>query len=202
MIHEILIGTHNRHKTEEISRLLSPLGIKVLDLNEFPNIRPVEEDGKTLLENSSKKANTYGGAAGLPCLADDTGLEVDALGGAPGVYSARYAGGHCSYSDNCAKLLRELGRNSNRKAVFKTVISLYDPQTGQTIVTEGRIEGEITLEPRGKNGFGYDPVFFAPETGQTLAEMTLEEKNKISHRGRAVEKMVWIIEQKMTAEKK
>src|SRR3989344_9059974 len=106
---EILIGTHNRHKTEEISRLLSPLGLRARDLNEFPNIPPVEEDGKTLLENSRKKANTYGGLTHLACLADDTGLEVEALEGAPGVYSARYAGESCSYMDNCNKLLKELG---------------------------------------------------------------------------------------------
>src|SRR3989344_1610515 len=128
---EILIGTHNRHKTEEISRLLSPLGVRVRDLNEFPHIPPVEEDGKTLLENSRKKANTYGGLTGLPCLADDTGLEVDALDGAPGVHSARYAGKQCSYADNCAKLLKELGKKTNRKAAFKTVISFFEPATGQ-----------------------------------------------------------------------
>ena len=107
---EILIGTHNRHKTEEVSRLLTASAITVRDLREFPNIPPVEEDGKTLLENSRKKANTYGAASGLPCLGDDTGLEVEALGGAPGVYSARYAGESCSYQDNCKKLLKERDR--------------------------------------------------------------------------------------------
>lgn len=196
---EILVGTHNRHKTEEISRLLSPLGIRVRDLNEFPHIRPMGEDGKTLLENSMKKANTYGGLTGLPCLADDTGLEVEALGGEPGVYSARYAGEHCSYSDNCAKLLKELGRNSNRKAVFKTVISFFEPGTGQTTTAEGTVEGEITLEPKGKNGFGYDPVFYVPGEGRTLAEMSLEEKNKISHRAKAVQNMMRILETRITA---
>ena len=194
---EILIGTHNRHKTEEITRLLSPLGIRVRDLNEFPHIPPVEEDGKTLLENSRKKANTYGGLTGLPCLADDTGLEVEALDGAPGVYSARYAGEKCSYMDNCAKLLKELDKKTDRKAAFKTVISFFEPSTGQTVTTEGKVDGEITLELKGKNGFGYDPVFFVTEAGKTLAEMTLEEKNKLSHRARAVQKMVKLLESKI-----
>jgi len=196
LIHEILIGTHNHHKTEEIVLLLSPLGVRIRDLNEFLEIRPVLEDGKTLLENSQKKAHTYGEAAGRLCLADDTGLEVEALGGAPGVYSARYAGESCSYLDNCAKLLKELGQNTNRKAVFKTVLSLFDPQTKQMIVTEGQIEGEITRELQGENGFGYDPVFFSTEASKTLAEMTLDEKNKISHRARALQKMARIIEKK------
>ncbi|OGR85340.1 MAG: non-canonical purine NTP pyrophosphatase, RdgB/HAM1 family [Elusimicrobia bacterium RIFCSPLOWO2_01_FULL_54_10] len=190
---EILIGTHNRHKTEEISRLLAGLGIAARDLNEFPHIPPVEEDGKTLLENSRKKANTYGGLTKLACLADDTGLEVEALGGAPGVYSARYAGEHCSYLDNCGKLIKELGPSVKRTAVFKTVISLYDPQTGQIQSVEGALEGEITREPRGANGFGYDPIFLVKDTGRTLAEMSLEEKNMISHRARAVQKMLEII---------
>ncbi len=186
---DILLGTNNRHKTEEISRLLEGLPIKLHDLTEFPNIPPVEEDGKTLLENSRKKANTYGGLSGLPCLADDTGLEVGALNGEPGVYSARYAGEDCSYLDNCAKILKELGTSPNRSAVFKTVITFYDPISGDTLVSEGVIEGEITKELRGNNGFGYDAVFYVKEAGKTYAEMSLEEKNKVSHRARAVSKM-------------
>ena len=199
---ELLIGTRNRHKTEEISRLLKDLPIKVRDLNEFPNIPPVKEDGKTLLENSRKKANTYGGLTHLACLADDTGLEVEALNGAPGVYSARYAGEDCSYSDNCSKLLGELGGNPNRRAAFKTVISLYEHETGEVTTTEGVIEGEITRELRGTNGFGYDPIFLSKETGKTFAEMSLEEKNAVSHRARAVKKMIAILEKKFTAPRK
>ncbi len=196
-----MIGTHNRHKTEEISRLLADLPIKIRDLNEFPNIPPVEEDGKTLLENSQKKAKTYGAAANLPCLADDTGLEVEALDGAPGVYSARYAGGQCSYADNCQKLLSEMKGAANRRAWFKTVISLYEPETGQITDREGFIMGEIMREPRGTNGFGYDPVFLASEAGKTFAEMSLEEKNNLSHRARAVKKMKAILEKKIEAPK-
>ncbi len=189
MIREILLGTNNRHKTAEISRLLETLPILLRDLTEFPNIPPVEEDGKTLLENSRKKANTYGALSSLPCLADDTGLEVEALNGEPGVYSARYAGEDCSYLDNCDKILKSLGEGSNRKAVFKTVITFYDPASKEILVAEGIVEGEITRELRGRNGFGYDPVFYVKEAGKTFAEMTLEEKNKISHRARAVMKM-------------
>lgn len=194
---EILIGTDNRHKTEEILRLLKGLPVSIRDLNDFPKVAPAEENGKTLLENSLKKAKTYGGATGLPTLADDTGLEVEALNGEPGVYSARYAGEHCSYSDNCEKLLKALGNGSNRRACFKTVIALFEPGTGKVLTTEGKLEGEIAREPRGKNGFGYDPVFYVPDLGKTLAELELAEKNKVSHRARAVKAMADILKREL-----
>lgn len=186
---DILIGTHNRHKAEELRQLLLGLPLKVRDLTEFPDIKAVEENGKTLLENSVKKANTYGEMTNLPCLADDTGLEVEALNGEPGIFSARYAGEHCSYQDNCEKLLWELKGETNRKAVFKTVVAFYDPQVGAVETAEGVVKGEIVKSPSGKNGFGYDPIFYIPELKKTYAELSLEEKNRISHRARAVQNM-------------
>ena len=204
---ELLIGTHNRHKTEEISKLLINLPLKVKDLSEFPHVQPIEEDGKTLLENAVKKAKSYGTMANLLCMADDTGLEVEALNGEPGVYSARYAGEHCSYQDNNAKLLKALaqiqnGKKPNRKAVFKTVIALFDPAHKNLETTEGAVEGEIMAVPRGKNGFGYDPVFYVTALKKTSAEMTLEEKNRSSHRAIAVQKMKEILERKIGLEVK
>ena len=198
---EILIGTHNRHKTREISNLLSGLPLKIRDLTEFPRVKPVREDGATLLANAVKKSKTYGEQTGLPCLADDTGLEVEALGGEPGVTSARYAGEQCSYEDNNRKLLKSMaqiqnGKHLNRKAVFKTVMAFYDPKTRQVETREGAIHGEILDSQRGTNGFGYDPVFFLPDQGKTLAELTLEEKNKVSHRALALRNIKEIIRRK------
>jgi len=193
---EILIGTHNRHKTAEISRLLSGLEIKIRELTEFPEIGPVEENGKSLLENSRKKANTYGTTTGIPCLADDTGLEVEALRGAPGVYSARYASEGCSYKNNCDKLLKEMKGLTNRRAVFKTVVTFFDPVSGTEENVEGVVKGDITESEVGTNGFGYDPVFYVPEFKKTYAELTIEEKNRISHRGKAVQKMREVLENK------
>ncbi len=188
---ELLIGTHNRHKTAEISKLLKGLPLEIRDLSQFPAIEPVEEDGETLLDNAVKKAKYYSEKTGLAVLADDTGLEVEALNGEPGVRSARYAGEHCTYEDNNRKLIESLAaaKGGNRTAHFKCVIAFYDPKTRDLKTTEGVIRGTILDSFQGKHGFGYDPVFYVPELKKTLAEMTLEEKNIVSHRAQAVFKM-------------
>jgi XTP/dITP diphosphohydrolase len=188
---EILIGTHNRHKTDEISKILDGLPLKIMDMTGFPEIAEVEEDGETLIENAVKKARHYGEIGRIPTLADDTGLEVEALGGEPGVRSARFAGENCSYDDNNAKLLKMLSQSENgsRSAVFKCVIALFDPATQIILTEEGAVAGVILDSPRGKNGFGYDPLFYLPGLEKTLAELSAEEKNKVSHRAMAVLKM-------------
>ncbi|MBI2916017.1 MAG: RdgB/HAM1 family non-canonical purine NTP pyrophosphatase [Elusimicrobia bacterium] len=185
---EILIGTHNRHKVQEISHLLSDLPVKVRSLNDFPEVMPVVEDGETLEENALKKSVSYAKSTGLLTLADDTGLDVKALRGAPGVFSARYAGEGCSYKDNNRKLLNELKNiaNGDRSARFRCVVACHDPAKNESKVVVGFIEGNILKEARGQQGFGYDPLFFVTSCQKTLAEMTLEEKNRISHRALAV----------------
>lgn len=185
---EILLGTYNRHKAREISELLSDLHIGVRTLNDFKGVPEVHEDGETLEANAVKKAREYGKATGLFTLSDDTGLEVDALNGAPGVYSARYAGEDCTFEDNNRRLLKELEGvpAEKRTARFRCVIACFDPVRGEARTVEGALDGRIVEGLRGGNGFGYDPVFFVPELGRTLAELTLEEKNRISHRGRAL----------------
>lgn len=184
----ILLGTNNRHKVKEISNFLSELNLEIKTLADFPEVPPVEEDGKTLEENAIKKAKFYAQATGLFTFSEDTGLEVTALDGKPGIFSARYAGEQCSYEDNNRKLLNELlkMKNSGRNAHFRTVIAFCDPVSGSVKIVEGKITGKILEKPRGKNGFGYDPVFYLPELKKTLAELTLEEKNKVSHRALAL----------------
>lgn len=189
----ILIGTNNRHKVKEISDLLRGMPFEVKSLIDFPNISSVEENGKTLEENAVLKAKSYGKVTGLLTLADDTGLEVPALNGAPGVISARYAGEHCSYEDNNRKLLKELTQEKNRKAKFRCVIACYDPVKDFLQVIEGNLEGEILESIRGNNGFGYDPLFFVPQLEKTLAELSLEEKNRVSHRALALIKVKEIL---------
>lgn len=185
---QILIGSHNLHKVKEISNLLSDLPVTIKSLSDFPSISEVVEDGKTLKENAMKKAKNYAEKTNLLTLADDTGLEVDALAGDPGVRSARYAGEHCSYSHNNKKLLANLAhcRNGERGAHFRCVIALCEPKTRLIQTAEGILHGEILTEERGKNGFGYDPIFFIPHLKKTLAELSMEEKNRISHRAQAV----------------
>jgi XTP/dITP diphosphohydrolase len=182
----LLIGTHNRHKVKEISHLLSEIHFEIKSLDDFPKITEVEENGKTLEENAALKAKSYGDASGLLTIADDTGLEVDALNGAPGVFSARYAGAKCSYEDNNKKLIQELSNQTNRKAEFKCVIACYDPSKKTIEYAKGILEGEILDSCQGTNGFGYDPIFYIPNLKKTLAQITLEEKNKISHRALAL----------------
>ena len=191
---KLVLATHNFHKQQEMSALLSHLGIIIVGLDDFPQIGEIEETGTTLLENSLIKARTVHKITGLPALADDTGLEVDALDGAPGVYSARYAGNNPSYEDNINKLLFELKglQLDNRNARFRTVISFVDDN--EELLSEGVIEGVITLDSRGRDGFGYDPIFQPESYDRTFAEMEQDEKNLISHRARALEKMKKILE--------
>lgn len=180
---KLILATHNLHKRSELSELLSgKFEVEVLP-KDFPEI---EETGTTLDENAILKARTVFEALHLPTLADDTGLEVAALDGAPGVYTARYAGENATYDDNCNKLLAALEGEENREAVFKTVICFIDKNGNEKLFT-GIVEGEITREFRGTNGFGYDPVFMPHGSGgRTFAELSAEEKNAMSHRGRAI----------------
>ena len=187
-IQAIVLATHNRDKREELQEALSEFMVEILSLNDFPFIGEIEEVGQTLLENSMIKAKTVHNLTQLPAIADDTGLEVEALNGAPGIYSARYAGEDVTYEDNVNKLLAEMENIplENRKAQFRTVISFVDKD--RELWTEGRIKGIIGESAKGKNGFGYDPVFFVPELEKTFSELSIGEKNRISHRGLAMKK--------------
>ena len=187
-LNTIVLATHNRDKREELQEALSEFTVKILSLNDFPFIGEIEEVGQTLLENSMIKAKTVHNLTQLPVIADDTGLEVEALNGAPGIYSARYAGEDVTYEDNVNKLLAEMENIplENRKAQFRTVISFVDKD--RELWTEGTIKGIIGETAKGKNGFGYDPVFFVPELEKTFSELFIGEKNKISHRGLAMKK--------------
>lgn len=187
----IFLASGNPHKIEEIRQLLEPLQIQIRSTRELDNAEEVEEDQPDLAGNALKKARFWYGVTGLPSLADDTGLEVDALNGAPGVYSARYAGENVTYADNVEKLLRELKGKSNRKARFRTVIAYVTDQGEQ--IFEGVCNGDITTETKGEKGFGYDPVFRPDGYSETFAELSAEVKNRISHRGKALVKFVeWI----------
>ena len=195
LVKDIVIATHNPDKKKEILIALRELGVNILFLDNFPEIGEIEETGSTLLENSLIKARTVSAITGKPAIADDTGLEVDALNGAPGIYSARYAGINVSYEDNVRKLLSEMSSTDmdSRTARFRTVVSFHSKN--KELWTEGVIEGSITMGAIGTGGFGYDPVFKVEQTGKTFAEMTRREKNKISHRGVALEKMCKLLKE-------
>ncbi|MDZ7724003.1 MAG: RdgB/HAM1 family non-canonical purine NTP pyrophosphatase [candidate division KSB1 bacterium] len=180
----LLVASKNPDKIREISNALSGLQLCIVSMYDVPALPDVDEDRDTLQGNAIKKARELSRAAGLPALADDTGLEVDALNGAPGVYSARYAGPNARYEDNVTKLLTEMQGKRDRTARFRTVAALVWGDHVRTV--EGVCEGEILTERRGDGGFGYDPVFYIPEYNQTFAEMSLSLKNKISHRGKAI----------------
>ena len=184
---KLVIATRNAHKLDEIHHIFDFQHLEVLSAFDFPDVPDVVEDGETLEENAKKKAVEVALATGCWALADDSGLEVAALDGAPGVYSARYAGEHCSYADNNAKLLQELTGKSNRSARFRTVIALSDP-AGRVETVSGECAGAIIKEQRGTNGFGYDPLFVPDGYSQTFAELSVEEKNRISHRANALHK--------------
>lgn len=191
---KLVLATHNIHKQEEMNALLADMGIVIVGLDAYPQIGDIEETGTTLIENSFIKARTVHELTGLPSLADDTGLEVDALDGAPGVYSARYAGKNPSFEDNMNKLLTELQGlpKDRRTARFRTIISFVDGS--RELFSEGIVDGIITLDTKGEDGFGYDPIFQPEGQDLTFAEMTQNEKNKISHRGRALIKMRKLLE--------
>ena len=178
---EFVLATANPDKAAEIQAILGP-DVRLRPRPE--SVAEVDETGATLEENARIKATALAAATGLPAIADDTGLEVDALDGRPGVYSARFAGEGATYADNVAKLLRELGRAEVRTARFRTVALARWPD-GREVVAEGSVAGSIAESARGKGGFGYDPVFVPAGGTRTFAEMTLEEKNAQSHRGRA-----------------
>ncbi len=184
---KLIIATNNQHKIDEILPLL-PQDIELVTLRQLGVSQDIPETGSTLEENAIQKARFIHQQYNVDCFADDTGLEIEALNGKPGVYSARYAGEQCSAKDNVEKVLSELNGQSNRKAAFKTVIALI--LDGKEYLFEGAVEGEIISSTHGEGGFGYDPVFLPVEHYLTFAEMPLEMKNKISHRARAVEKLV------------
>ncbi len=186
---KLLLATRNRDKVREIRSVLADLDVELICAADVPDLPEVEEDADTLEGNAIKKAMTLHKMTGLPTLADDTGLEVEALGGAPGVFSSRYAGPDATYADNVQKLLQAMRDvpESRRQAQFRTVVAFAHDGNVETV--EGICRGVITTEPRGSNNFGYDPVFYVPDLGKTMAEMTLEEKNRISHRGRALQEI-------------
>lgn len=184
---KIVFASNNKNKVQEIQNQV-PESIQIVTLEEIGCFEDIEETGTTLEENAIIKANYVTEKYDLPCFADDTGLEIEALNGEPGVYSARYAGEEKNSEANMQKVLENLNGVSNRKAQFKTVIAL-NINNEQYLFT-GTVEGEIRNEQKGTNGFGYDPIFEPEYLGKTFAEMTLEDKNKMSHRGRAVEKLI------------
>ncbi|CAB1079767.1 Nucleoside 5-triphosphatase RdgB (dHAPTP, dITP, XTP-specific) (EC [Olavius algarvensis Delta 1 endosymbiont] len=184
----LVIATSNPGKTAEIRDLLDGFPIHIKNLGDFGPIPPVEEDGDTFDDNAYKKASFVAKVLGLPALADDSGLVVDALGGAPGVYSARYAGENATDEQRYIKLLKEMKGQTNRKATFECVISIAVP-SGPALTYEASCEGLITEEPAGDGGFGYDPVFYYPPLEKTFGQLTLEEKGRVSHRGKALQEL-------------
>lgn len=184
----LFLASGNPHKIEELRQILDPLGIDLESTLNYPDTPEVEEDRPDLQGNALKKARFWHEITGLPSIADDTGLEVEALGGAPGVYSARYAGENVTYQDNVDKLLKDLEGEKNRAAQFRTVIAYI--VDGKEHFFEGVCKGEILTEEKGSKGFGYDPIFQPEGYQKTFAELDAEEKNKISHRGRALEKFL------------
>jgi XTP/dITP diphosphohydrolase len=181
----LVLATQNQGKISEIKQLLSGFEIEIRSLKDFGPIPPVEEDGETFEENAYKKAHFTARVLGFPALADDSGLMVEALGGIPGVHSARYAGEKATDEDNNQKLLKAMKGVANRNATFNCVITIAVP-SGPALTYEGVCHGEIAHELKGKNGFGYDPIFYYPPLEKTFAQMSSEEKNRISHRGIAM----------------
>jgi XTP/dITP diphosphohydrolase len=193
----VVLATRNGGKIREIRAILAGLDVELLGAADFPPFAEPAEDGETFLENALVKAKAAHRATGCPALADDSGLEVDALGGAPGVRSARYGGPGLTDADRCAKLLDELSgvRDEERGARFHCAAVLY-PAPGAArkgLAAEGFLHGVIARSPRGTNGFGYDPVFLVPERGMTLAEMGADEKNAMSHRYRALVELKYML---------
>jgi len=195
---KILLASGNRKKAGEIRAILREGGgvvADVLSLADFPEIPPAVEDGDSFLANARKKARPAAQATGLPTLGEDSGIEIDALDGAPGIYSARYAGETASDDDNWRKLLREIDGvpPEKRTARYRCVAVLAWPE-GREIVAEGSCEGRIALEPQGSGGFGYDPVFLLGD-GRTMAQVTAAEKDAISHRGKALRRLKRMLEE-------
>lgn len=200
----VIVATRNKGKVLEFTHALAPYGMEVRSMYDYPDLPEVVEDGSTFAENAFKKAKTVADALGVPVLADDSGLCVDRLDGAPGVYSARYAGEQATDADNNAKLLDalaelQLGEDTEQPllstARFVCSLALYDPATGETLTAEGTVEGWITSQPSGSKGFGYDPLFYVPSEDKTMADLTMEQKHSISHRGAALRSLVAQLEQ-------
>jgi len=183
----LVLATRNKGKIEEMKAMLSGYGIEVKGVGDFPECSEIEEDGDTFQQNAIKKAETISKQLGVPALADDSGLEVDVLEGRPGVYSARFAGPDATDEENIEKLIESLRDvpAGDRQARFRCVVAVAVPGK-DTWTSEGTCEGHIVLEPTGNGGFGYDPIFYVPEKGKTMAQLTKDEKNQISHRGKAM----------------
>ncbi len=192
---KIVLASFNRDKVRELRALLARYHVDVLGLYEVAGSSAPAESGKTVAENALIKARAAFQLTGLPTIADDTGLEVDALGGLPGIFAARFAGAGASYRDNLLLLLERLENVplARRTARFRTACAAV-LRKGRELTAEGVLEGRITLEPRGSEGFGYDPVFEVGTTGRTLAEMSAPEKNRISHRALAMKNLVTLLE--------
>jgi XTP/dITP diphosphohydrolase len=184
----LVLATRNRHKVKEIRELIKGHPLSVAGLEDFGPIPEVEEDGETFEENAYKKASFTSRVLGLPAMADDSGLMVEALGGRPGVRSARYGGPRISDGERCRKLLEALEGETDRRAAFACVLSLAVP-TGQALTYEGRCEGIIARKPAGSNGFGYDPIFYYPPLQCTFAQLSRKEKSRVSHRGLALREL-------------
>lgn len=191
---EIVIATKNPGKMKEITSILKSPGIKFLSLLDFPQIPEIIEEGLTFAENAQKKALVTSQLTGHLTIADDSGLCVQALLGQPGIFSARFAGENATDEERCQKLLSQLENIpwKQRKAVFVCAIAIATPQ-GKVKIVEGKCAGLISLGPRGSYGFGFDPIFYLPKLGKTMAELSPEEKNKISHRARALRKLKKIL---------
>lgn len=185
MVPMIVLATRNTNKVKEFREILKDFKIELRSLDDFGPIPEAIEDGETFDENAYKKALHTAKVLGIPAIADDSGLCVEALDGRPGVYSARYAGPGASDKQNCDKLLSELAGKSNRRAQFHCVISIAVP-SGPALTYEGSCEGVILEQSRGSSGFGYDPLFYFEELGKTFAELSMAEKNSVSHRGKAL----------------
>ncbi|NOZ34680.1 MAG: non-canonical purine NTP diphosphatase [Chlorobi bacterium] len=184
---KLVFATNNNHKLKEVKEILDNQ-FEILSLNDINCFEEIPETQNTIAGNASEKAHFIFNKYKINCFADDTGLEIEALNGEPGVYSARYAGENCSYEDNVQKVLQKLKDQTNRNAKFRTVISLII--NGKESLFEGIINGSITENKRGKDGFGYDPIFLPDGYNKTFAELPQEEKNKISHRGLATQKLI------------
>jgi XTP/dITP diphosphohydrolase len=185
MITILILATTNKNKVKEFQEMLKDFPIEIRSLSDFGTLPEAIEDGATFDENAYKKAIHTAKILGFPAIADDSGLMVEALAGAPGVYSARYAGEKATDKENVDKLLREMQGIKNRKAAFQCVLSIAVP-SGPALTYEGQCDGILLEERRGDSGFGYDPIFFFEPLGKTFAEATMEEKNKVSHRGKAL----------------
>lgn len=185
MFNLVVLATTNQNKVKEFKQLIADFPVEVKSLADFGSLPEVIEDGQSFDENAYKKAHHYAKILGIPAIADDSGLVVEALSGAPGVRSARYGGENASDDENCAKLLKEMQGKTNRKASFTCVLSIAVP-SGPALTYEASCEGTILEQPRGSGGFGYDPLFYYEPLQRSFAELSTEEKNKVSHRGKVL----------------